>query len=68
MAEIVKVGPISGFPEWLPNVRLAEQRFIATIQKQYELYGFTPIQTPAVERLDVFDPHSLRERLGYAAS
>src|SRR5207253_2019589 len=24
-----------------------------TIQKQYELYGFTPIQTPAVERLDV---------------
>lgn len=52
-AEKIKVGPISGFPEWLPNRRLAEQRLIAAIQECYELYGFTPIQTPAVERLEV---------------
>lgn len=53
MSEKVKVGPISGFPEWLPDMRLAEQKLIRTIQEQYELYGFSPIQTPVVERLDV---------------
>jgi histidyl-tRNA synthetase len=53
MSAKVKVEPVSGFPEWLPNVRLAEQRFITVIQQQYELFGFSPIETPAVERLDV---------------
>jgi histidyl-tRNA synthetase len=48
-----KVEPVSGFPEWLPNERLEEQRIIRTIQGVYELYGFVPIETPAVERLDV---------------
>src|SRR6476659_9367708 len=49
----IKVEPISGFPEWLPHERLAEERFIDTIRRQYQLFGFTPIETPAVERLDV---------------
>jgi histidyl-tRNA synthetase len=47
------VEPISGFPEWLPKQRLVEERFIDTIRRQYQLFGFTPIETPAVERLDV---------------
>src|SRR5437764_8422028 len=49
----IKVEPISGFPEWLPHERLAEERFIDTIRQQYQLFGFTPIETPAVERLEV---------------
>src|SRR5690242_9391959 len=49
----IMVEPISGFPEWLPNQRLAEERFIDTIRLQYQLFGFTPIETPAVERLEV---------------
>ncbi len=53
MADLVKVIPISGFPEWLPNVRLVEERFIAIIREQYQLYGFTPIETPAVERIEI---------------
>jgi histidyl-tRNA synthetase len=53
MSGKLKVEQVSGFPEWLPNMRLAEQRFIATIQKQYELFGFAPIETPAVERREV---------------
>jgi histidyl-tRNA synthetase len=53
MAERVKVGPISGFPEWSPGARLAEQRILDAVRRQYELFGFTPIETPAVERLDV---------------
>ena len=53
MADRVKVGPISGFPEWSPAGRLAEQRILDKVREQYELFGFTPIETPAVERLDV---------------
>jgi len=53
MADLVKVVPISGFPEWLPNVRLVEERFISIIREQFQLYGFTPIETPAVERMEV---------------
>lgn len=53
MAQRVQVGPISGFPEWLPELRLAEQRLIDTIRTQYELFGFAPIETPAVERMSV---------------
>ncbi len=49
----IKVEPVSGFPEWLPAERLVEERFLATIREQYQLFGFTPIETPAVERLDV---------------
>lgn len=53
MTERLKVQPISGFPEWLPGHRLAEQRLLTTIREQYELFGFAPIETPAVERMDV---------------
>jgi histidyl-tRNA synthetase len=53
MPERIKIEPISGFPEWLPNVRLLEEHFLAVIREQYRLYGFTPIETPAVERWDV---------------
>jgi histidyl-tRNA synthetase len=53
MTETVPVGPISGFPEWLPELRIAEQRLIGVIREQYELFGFAPISTPAVERMDV---------------
>jgi histidyl-tRNA synthetase len=53
MAERMKIEPVSGFPEWLPGTRLVEDRFLAIIRQQYQLYGFTPIETPAVERLEV---------------
>jgi histidyl-tRNA synthetase len=53
MNESIKIEPISGFPEWLPNMRLVEEQFIDTIRRQYQLYGFTPIETPAVERMEV---------------
>src|SRR5512134_2198764 len=43
---------ISGFPEWLPEDRQVEQLFIETIRKQFELFGFAPVETRAVESLD----------------
>jgi histidyl-tRNA synthetase len=43
---------ISGFPEWLPAERIAEQRVLDTLREVFELHGFASIQTRAVEPLD----------------
>lgn len=53
MTDLVKVQPVSGYPEWLPGQRLVEERFLQIIRQTYQLYGFTPIETPAVERMEV---------------
>lgn len=51
--ELVRPKSISGFAEYLPAEQRAAQRLLQRIQRQFELYGFTPIETPAVERLEV---------------
>src|SRR5690348_12489313 len=53
MSERLQIEPMSGFPEWLPNLRLQEERLLNTIRSCFRLYGFTPIETPAVERMEV---------------
>ncbi|MCK9876214.1 histidine--tRNA ligase [Frankia sp. Ag45/Mut15] len=52
-APIVRPLPISGFPEWLPEVRVIEQRWLDTIRRIFESYGFCSVETPSVEALDV---------------
>ena len=47
------VQPISGFPEWLPAERLLEQELLDSLRRQFELFGFSPIETRAVEPLEV---------------
>jgi histidyl-tRNA synthetase len=42
---------MSGFPEWLPSERMIEERLLAQITSVFRLYGFCPIETPAVERV-----------------
>src|SRR5919108_4253327 len=44
--------PISGFPEWLPEQRLAEQELLDRLRAAFELHGFVPVETRAVERLE----------------
>ena len=44
--------PISGFPEWLPGERIVEQHVLDTLREVFELHGFAPIETRAVEPLD----------------
>ena len=51
--KIYKPGPIRGFPEWLPEERLIEQRWFDNIRRVFESYGFCNIETPSVEELDV---------------
>jgi histidyl-tRNA synthetase len=51
--QLVRPTPISGFPEWLPEVRLVELQWIDRIRLAFERYGFCSIETPSVESLDV---------------
>ena len=43
---------ISGFPEWLPPQRIIEQTVIDRARRTFELYGFAPLQTRAVEPME----------------
>jgi histidyl-tRNA synthetase len=44
--------PISGFPEWLPPQRMIEQNLLDHIRRTFELHGFAPLETRAVEPMD----------------
>ena len=46
-----KPSKISGFPEWLPEQKIAEDDLIARIKHIYQSLGFVPVETPAVEFL-----------------
>lgn len=46
----ILVGSISGFPELLPKEQVAFNTCLDFIKKQFESYGFTPMDTPAVEK------------------
>jgi histidyl-tRNA synthetase len=50
---MAKITALTGFPEWLPEQRLVEQRLIDQVRHKFELFGFTPLETRAVEPLDV---------------
>lgn len=47
-----KPTPISGFLEWLPAQRYTEQLVLDIIREVFELHGFEPINTRAVEPVD----------------
>ncbi|MBQ1083772.1 histidine--tRNA ligase [Nocardiopsis sp. B62] len=50
---VVRPTPISGFPEWTPQVRAVEQRWLDHIRAGFESFGFASVETPSVENLDV---------------
>ena len=50
---VVKPQAITGFPEYSPTAQRQAQALLSKIRQLFELHGFTPIETPAVERLEV---------------
>lgn len=50
---MIKPQAISGFFENLPDAQIIEEKFKEIIKKNYSLSGFTIIDTPVVERLDI---------------
>ncbi|MBN1902546.1 histidine--tRNA ligase [Candidatus Sumerlaeota bacterium] len=51
--KIIEPRAVSGFPEWLPEEEIEFQRLLEIIRQGFERFGFTPIETPAAELLDV---------------
>ncbi|WP_433159202.1 histidine--tRNA ligase [Kribbella sp. CA-247076] len=49
---MTKVTPLSGFPEFLPQDRIVEQKFLDVIRETFELHGFASIETRAVEPVE----------------
>lgn len=49
---MAKPTPLSGFPELLPAQRFVEQQVVDTLTTVFELHGFSPLETRAVEPLD----------------
>ena len=43
---------LTGFPEWLPEQELVQQHVIATVRRQFELHGFTPLLTRSIEKVE----------------
>ena len=50
---IVKPRTPSGFPEYTPEDQIEFNRLIDIIKTTYELYGFTPLDTPDIELSEV---------------
>jgi histidyl-tRNA synthetase len=47
------IGPPTGMRDWLPQDTVLRQRLMDTIGSVYKLYGYLPIDTPAMEDLAV---------------
>jgi histidyl-tRNA synthetase len=47
-----KPTPLSGFPELLPAERFVEQEVLDRLRVTFELHGFAPVETRAVEPLE----------------
>lgn len=54
MSEVrpLRLAPVSGFPEWLPQVRIVELRWLDHIRSAFERYGFCSVETPGAEPLE----------------
>ncbi|MBQ5739677.1 MAG: histidine--tRNA ligase [Oscillospiraceae bacterium] len=50
---IVKAHTLSGFMELLPKTQQQMERIMETLRSVYGVYGFTPLDTPAIEASDV---------------
>ncbi|HSX33467.1 MAG TPA: histidine--tRNA ligase [Candidatus Saccharimonadales bacterium] len=48
---MAETGPLSGFRDMLAEQMIPRKAMLATIEGVYERYGFTPLKTPAIERL-----------------
>ena len=57
---------ISGFPEYLPSEQLAFNSIIRTIESIYQTYGYVPLETAAVERIDTLTSKGIDSKEVYA--
>lgn len=58
--------PISGFPEFLPQVQVLFNHAADVVRRHFELAGAVPIETPSVEREEVLTSKGGNEKEIYA--
>ena len=68
MTSITPPKPMSGFPELLPAQQLVFNRCLEIVRRTFERHGFTPIETPAVERKEVLTAKGGNDKEIYALS
>jgi histidyl-tRNA synthetase len=49
---VARPAAMSGFPEFLPEQRFVELHVVGALQRTFELHGFAPVETRAVEPLE----------------
>lgn len=60
--------PLSGFPELTPEARMVEQQVLDRLRESFELHGFAPVETRAVEPLDQLAKQGEIDKEVYAVS
>src|ERR1043165_2023570 len=50
---IIKPVNLKGFRDYLPNAMIAREKLIETARQVYRGYGFSPIDTPALEHSEI---------------
>ena len=63
---IIKPNTVSGFVEWLPEEKILENKMLSIIRKNFKIFGFSQIETPAVERVEVLTSKGGNEKEIYA--
>ena len=50
---LIEPRTLKGFRDYLPEAMIPRERLIATAQRVYRSYGYSPIDTPALEYLEI---------------
>ena len=53
MSNLIKPRTLKGFRDYLPNAMIAREQLVETAQRVYRSYGFSPIDTPALEYTEI---------------
>ncbi|HVV98932.1 MAG TPA: histidine--tRNA ligase [Planctomycetaceae bacterium] len=53
MSNLIKAQVLKGFRDYLPTAMMARERLIDTARRVYRSYGFSPIDTPALEYTEI---------------
>jgi histidyl-tRNA synthetase len=51
--QLIQPRTLKGFRDYLPEAMIPRERLIATAQRVYRSFGFSPIDTPALEHLEI---------------
>lgn len=67
MSKAISPALASGFRDYLPSNMIARQKMLETIRTVFERFGFLPLETPGIERLEVLtggDPEFKKQIFG----